>query len=85
MSENETGISTAMNDMGLYSASAFNTPASGTPIPAHTLSSETVSLLDSVSENLLKEKKSAKRQKREDRTREQEKKIWLPFIQQREH
>ena len=68
MSESETALSPALNDMGVNSASAFNTPASGTPIPAHTLSSETVSLLDSVAEKLLKEKKSANRPNKRKRS-----------------
>ena len=70
MSEGETALSNAMNDMGVNSASAFNMPASGTPTPAHILSGETVSLIDSVAEKLLKEKKSA------DPTRE---KVLAPF------
>ena len=68
MSESETALSTAINVVGVNSASAFNTPASGTPIPAHTLSNETFSLLDSVAEKLLKEKKSANRPNKRKRS-----------------
>ena len=68
MSASETNLSTAMNELDIQSVSAFNTPASGTPIPAHTLSSETVNLLDEVANKLKQEKKSVDRANKRKRT-----------------
>ena len=68
MSASETGLSSAMKDLDVQSGSAFNTPASGTPIPAHTFSSDTVSLLDEVPSRLNKERKTTSRSAKRKRT-----------------
>ena len=68
MSASETGLSSALKDLDVQSGSAFNTPASGTPIPAHTLSSETVNLLDEVASRLNKERMTASRSAKRKRT-----------------
>ena len=57
-----------MKNLDVQSGTAFNTPASGTPIPANTLSSETVNLLDEVANRLRKENKTASRSAKRKRT-----------------
>ena len=52
MSVSDTALAANLNTLGVNSASAFNTPMSGTPIPTSTLSNETTSLLDEVATRL---------------------------------
>ena len=52
MSVSDTALSADINNLQMKSASAFNTPMSGTPIPTTTLSSETVELLNEAANRL---------------------------------
>ena len=52
MSASDTGLSADFNNLEVKSASAFNTPMSGTPIPTTRLSSETTALLEDVTTKL---------------------------------
>ena len=52
MSVSDTALSAELNNLQVKSASAFNTPMSGTPIPTTTMSSETVELLHEAANRL---------------------------------
>ena len=52
MSASDTALSAELNNLQVKSASAFNTPMSGTPIPTTTMSSETVELLNEAANRL---------------------------------
>ena len=52
MSVSDTALSAELNYLQVKSASAFNTPMSGTPIPTTTMSSETVQLLNEAANRL---------------------------------
>ena len=52
MSVSDTALSAELNHLQVKSASAFNTPMSGTPIPTTTMSSETVQLLNEAANRL---------------------------------
>ena len=52
MNASGTALFADLKHLEVKSASTFNTPMSGTPIPTTTLSSETVSLLDEVANRL---------------------------------
>ena len=52
MSVSDTALSAELNHLQVKSASAFNTPMSGTPIPTTTMSSETVQLLNGAANRL---------------------------------
>ena len=52
MSASDTALSADFNNLEVKSASAFNTPISGTPIPTTRLSSDTTALLEDVATKL---------------------------------